>query len=105
MGWSRCRWGVIDEERESEGSAQVGPYRLREGVWNVLGEQWGATEEIATRLCDKVIVTFYFCIVKKESCFFCFFHFWPHCAACGILVPLPGIEPGPTAVKAESSES
>ena len=25
---------------------------------------------------------------------------WPHCAACGILVPRPGIEPGPPAVKA-----
>ena len=21
--------------------------------------------------------------------------FWPHCEACGILVPRPGIEPGP----------
>ena len=27
----------------------------------------------------------------------------PHCAACGISVPRPGIEPGPTAVKAVSS--
>ena len=29
-----------------------------------------------------------------------FFFFWPHHAPCGILVPRPGIEPGPTAVKA-----
>ena len=28
--------------------------------------------------------------------------FWPHHAACGILAPRPGIEPGPLAVKAQS---
>ena len=28
-----------------------------------------------------------------------FFLFWPHCTACGILVPWPGIEPGPPGVK------
>ena len=28
-----------------------------------------------------------------------FFFFWPRCAACGILVPRPGTEPRPTAVK------
>ena len=30
------------------------------------------------------------------------FLLWPHCAACGISVPRPGIEPGPLAVKARS---
>ena len=30
------------------------------------------------------------------------FFFWPRHAACGILVPQPGIEPGPSAVKALS---
>ena len=34
--------------------------------------------------------------------FFSFFFFWSHCAACGNLVPWPGIEPGPRAVKAQS---
>ena len=29
-----------------------------------------------------------------------FFFFWPHHTACGILVPQPGIEPRPLAVKA-----
>ena len=29
-----------------------------------------------------------------------FFFFCPYLTACGILVPQPGIEPGPTAVKA-----
>ena len=29
-----------------------------------------------------------------------FIYFWPRLAACGILVPRPGIERGPTAVKA-----
>ena len=29
-----------------------------------------------------------------------FFFFWPQQAACGILVPQPGIEPRPMAVKA-----
>ena len=29
--------------------------------------------------------------------------FWPHCAACGILVLRPGIEPMPPAVEAWSS--
>ena len=27
-----------------------------------------------------------------------FFLFWPHCMACGIFVPWPGVEPGPSAV-------
>ena len=38
------------------------------------------------------------------ECFhlFFFFFFWPHCTACGILVPQPGIEPGSLAVKARS---
>ena len=31
-----------------------------------------------------------------------FFFFWPYWEACGILVPWPGIEPGPSAVKAQS---
>ena len=30
------------------------------------------------------------------------FLFWPCSVACGILVPRPGIEPGPSAVKAQS---
>ena len=33
---------------------------------------------------------------------FSFFFFWPHRAACGILVPQPGIEPRPLAVEAQS---
>ena len=28
-----------------------------------------------------------------------FFFFWPYCVVCGILVPWPGIEPGPLAMK------
>ena len=40
---------------------------------------------------------------SPESGEFCFvFVFLPCCMACGILVPQPGIEPGPTAVKAPS---
>ena len=36
-------------------------------------------------------------------CFvFLFVCFWPHCAACGILSPRPGIEPTPSAVKTQS---
>ena len=31
-----------------------------------------------------------------------FFFFWPCCAACGVLIPLQGIEPWPMAVKALS---
>ena len=31
-----------------------------------------------------------------------FFFFWSHYTACGILVPQPGIEPGSSAVKAQS---
>ena len=34
--------------------------------------------------------------------FFFFFTFWPHRAACGILVPRPGIEPAPSAVEVQS---
>ena len=42
--------------------------------------------------------------ISPESVFFIFylFIFWLHFTACGILVPWPGIEPGPTAVKAPS---
>ena len=31
---------------------------------------------------------------------FIYFFFWPHCTACGILVPWPGIKPVPTVVEA-----
>ena len=55
-------------------------------------------------------------IINNKRCFhhlesprvffflFLLFFFWPHCEACGILVPRPGIEPGPSpsAVKAPS---
>ena len=34
--------------------------------------------------------------------FFFSFSFWPRCEACGILVPQPGIEPAPSAVKVPS---
>ena len=37
----------------------------------------------------------------KEIYSFSFF-FWPYCLASGVLVPGPGIEPGPSAVKAEA---
>ena len=30
------------------------------------------------------------------------FNFWLHCAACGILVPQPGIEPVPPALEVQS---
>ena len=35
---------------------------------------------------------------RRQKLEFSFF-FWPHCAACGILVPRPGIEPVPPAVE------
>ena len=44
--------------------------------------------------------TFLF-LVNTYLVFFCFF-FWPRHVACGILVPWPGIKPGPPAVKARS---
>jgi len=31
-----------------------------------------------------------------------FFLFWPHHAACGILVPQPGVEPAPPALEVQS---
>ena len=34
--------------------------------------------------------------------FFYFYFFWTHSMARGILVPLPGIEPAPPAVEAQS---
>ena len=33
---------------------------------------------------------------------FVLFWFWPHCMACGILVPWPGIKPAPLALEAQS---
>ena len=43
-------------------------------------------------------------MVDISNFFFFFFGLlvWPHCAACGILVPQPGIEPVPPAVEAQS---
>ena len=42
--------------------------------------------------------------VKPTTFFFFFFFliFWPHCAACGILVLRPGLEPAPPAEEAQS---
>ena len=61
------------------------------------------SQEISARLCDTVVVTFYYCfaLLKKDKLFFPP-HFWQHSSACGILVPQLGIKPGPTAVKAPS---
>ena len=39
---------------------------------------------------------------SQHHFFFFFFNFWPHCTACGISVPRPGIEPMPPAVEARS---
>ena len=47
---------------------------------------------------------FRFCFVSFNEIFFFFFFpfFWPCLEACEILVPQPGIEPRPSAVKALS---
>ena len=37
--------------------------------------------------------------LRQEPQIIDFFFFWPHRTVCGILVPWPGIEPGPQAVK------
>ena len=45
------------------------------------------------------------CLSASCFCFVLFYSVlfvWPHCAACGILVPQPGIKPGPLAVRATS---
>ena len=39
------------------------------------------------------------CCLLSSVVAFCF---WPHCVACGVLVPQPGIKLGPTAMKAPS---
>ena len=39
---------------------------------------------------------------ERTHILFFFFFFWPRCTACRILVPRPGIEPGPPAVEAPS---
>ena len=33
---------------------------------------------------------------------FWFIYFWPHLAACGILVPCPGIKPVPSALEVQT---
>ena len=38
-------------------------------------------------------------VLKIHKYNFILFYFWPHCTACGILVPWPGIEPMPSVVK------
>ena len=37
--------------------------------------------------------------------FYFIFKFWSHCTVYGILVPQPGIEPGPSAVKVPSANT
>ena len=39
---------------------------------------------------------------KNSTVYFLFIYFWLRCVACGILVPQPGMEPGPPAVEARS---
>ena len=51
----------------------------------------------ASRFLTETFTLFYRNIYSKDICFFFFF-----CTAYGILVPQPGIEPGPSAVKAWS---
>ena len=41
---------------------------------------------------------FFFIYILLKKIFF----FWPHLVACGILVPLPGMEPAPLAADAQS---
>ena len=47
---------------------------------------------------DRKVVEFWILFIF----FFFFFFFGLCCLACGILVPRPGIEPGPSAVRAQS---
>ena len=42
------------------------------------------------------------CLLHGRTQYFFFFNFWQRQTACGILVPRPGIEPAPSAVKARS---
>ena len=44
----------------------------------------------------------YAAIMKESNTYSKFFFFWPHHAACGILIPRPGMEPVPPAVGAWS---
>ena len=37
-----------------------------------------------------------------QLCIYPFFFLWLQCTACGIVVPWPGIKPGPSAVKAQN---
>ena len=43
-----------------------------------------------------------FIVIFSFKLFFYFFKIWLCCVACGILVPWPGIEPAPSAVKVRS---
>ena len=43
-----------------------------------------------------------FSLLLDSGYYFLFFFFWPHCVACGILVPRPGIKPTSPAVEAWS---
>ena len=49
-----------------------------------------------------VLLRFLDRLLNTKNPFF-FFSFWPHRAACGILIPGPGIEPTPPAVEARES--
>ena len=55
-------------------------------------------KETVDKECDFFFFYFTECLgnTSKQGDFFCVF--WPHCEACGILVPRPGMELAPPAV-------
>ena len=83
------RMGVLDLE-----GSRCWP---RERVQDWEGPSKPKREELARSLEAREITCLF--LVLRSCLWILSFFFWPRLAACGILVPRPGIEPGPTAVK------
>ena len=94
--WERCRITLSLEDLGAdgvivEGTGQVGQWAF----W--LCEQRSEIPPAGNTICESTLGD------GQERVSFLFFFLWPCCLACRILIPSPGIEPEPLAVKRAES--
>ena len=63
-----------------------------------LWDHWGNIQDVTRQFPHHPFLV----ITPRSVSALFFFFFWPHCEACGILVPQPGIEPVPSATTVQS---
>ena len=70
----------------------------RLGSFSSSPHHWGVKFQVQVQASYTVLLWGLSFIAEVLFCWF----LWQHCLACGILVPRPGIEPAPSAVRAQS---